>query len=119
MVPIMSVSERVFWGRIRKDQLGYRFRRQVSIAGYYIDFYCAAAQLGIEIDGEQHLLSGERDTRRDGILAANGIEIIRIPSLGLFETSSAKEAAWIDLIKRRCAERIAEFDSLRRSLRSS
>lgn len=34
----MSTSERVLWDRIRKDALGFRFKRQVPVGEYVLDF---------------------------------------------------------------------------------
>ncbi len=80
----MSVSEKWFWAEVRKDFLGYRFRRQVAMGPYILDFYVPRAKLCIEIDGEQHALRQEQDERRDAFLADLGILTIRIPSLDLF-----------------------------------
>ena len=52
-----SLSERVLWFHLRNDKLGFRFRRQVRVGLYFLDFYCAKASLCVEVDGEQH---GER-----------------------------------------------------------
>ena len=106
-----GVSERIFWELVRKDKLGYRFRRQVSVGRYTLDFYCAAAQLAIELDGEQH--DARRDEIRDAYLASCGIEVIRIPTLDLFEPSGTVLPKWLAAIENRCAERVEHFDSLR------
>jgi very-short-patch-repair endonuclease len=47
-----------------------------------LDFYCDAARLNIEIDGQTHSLAGapERDARRDAWLAAQGIRTLRLPA---------------------------------------
>lgn len=42
------------WARLRRDQLGYRFRRQYGIGNYIVDFYCPTKKLVVEIDGSQH-----------------------------------------------------------------
>ncbi len=47
-------QEILLWSRLRHKQLGFRFRRQHSIGGYIVDFYCPAKDLVIEIDGSQH-----------------------------------------------------------------
>lgn len=108
-----SVAEKVFWDLIRKDRLGFRFRREVSVAGYFIDFYCATAQLAVELDGEQHQTTTEYDAKRDRILSECGIEVIRIPNQDLFEESGKPRQTWMDLIVRQCEKRVAEFDALR------
>jgi very-short-patch-repair endonuclease len=114
----MSASEEVFWSLVRKDRLGIRFRRQVSVAGYFLDFYCAAAQVAVEIDGEQHQRSEDYDRQRDSRLRAVGVEVFRIPSLVLFEKSSASQDGYMESLERLCTQRIATFAELRESKRS-
>lgn len=51
----MTDAERVLWSRLRRGQiLGVRFYRQKPLADFIVDFYCAAANLVIEVDGSQH-----------------------------------------------------------------
>ena len=47
-------QEILLWSRLRREQLGFKFRRQHSIGGYIADFYCPFKKLVIEIDGSQH-----------------------------------------------------------------
>jgi very-short-patch-repair endonuclease len=47
-------QEIILWSRLRKSQLGYKFRRQHSIGKYIVDFYCPGKKLIIEVDGGQH-----------------------------------------------------------------
>jgi very-short-patch-repair endonuclease len=47
-------QEVLLWSRLRREQLGFKFRRQHSIGGYIADFYCPSKKLVIEIDGSQH-----------------------------------------------------------------
>ncbi len=79
----MSESERVFWRAVRGDQTGTRFRRQVPKGRLTLDFFASAIDLAVEVDGEQH--DPEIDARRDAWLASQGIEVMRIPSLHLFD----------------------------------
>ena len=67
----MSVSEKVLWEQVRKNRLGYGFRRQVPVGPYILDFYCARASLCIEVDGEQHIQTLWRG-REEGRLFARG-----------------------------------------------
>ena len=50
---------------LRRSPGGVSFRRQHPIGPYVTDFYCAAAKLVIEIDGQIHGFTVERDGRRD------------------------------------------------------
>ena len=55
-------AERALWQALRGRQLeGFRFRRQVPIAGYIADFLCPKSKLTIELDGGQHAEQGEYD----------------------------------------------------------
>lgn len=80
----MTLAERIFWSELRsKKLLGYKFRRQVPIYNFIVDFYCYELNLIIEIDGPIH--KDERvmsdDRKRDEILQLNGYRILRIPNL--------------------------------------
>jgi very-short-patch-repair endonuclease len=48
---------------------------------YYLDFYCYDAKLNIEVDGEQHEPTKERDSERDHKLSVEGIFTVRFSSL--------------------------------------
>ena len=47
-------TEEILWLKIRDNQLGCKFKRQHSIGGYILDFYCSKHKLIIEIDGTTH-----------------------------------------------------------------
>lgn len=49
-----TYAEKLLWNHLRNKQLGYKFRRQVSIGSYVVDFYCPKVKLAIEIDGNSH-----------------------------------------------------------------
>ena len=72
-------AERLLWNRLRRQQLsGHKFRRQVPIGPYIVDFLCVERSLVVEIDGAQHA-----DTRtaydrvRDDYLERRGFRILR------------------------------------------
>src|SRR5438105_12138479 len=69
-------AERVLWFRLRDRRLGgMKFRRQMPVDRYIVDFLCADARLVIEIDGGQH---AERDeSNRKMILEAMGYLVLR------------------------------------------
>gem|GEM_PF-982190 len=101
----MSVSEKWFWSAVRKDVLGFRFRRQYRIGPYFLDFYVPAARLCVEVDGEQHALRADKDSKRDEYLAQFGILTVRVPSLDLFRRDHDKFVAWLVEIRSLCASR--------------
>ena len=48
-------AERLLWSKLRSRQLeGWKFRRQVTIEPYIVDFLCWDAGLIVEVDGSQH-----------------------------------------------------------------
>jgi very-short-patch-repair endonuclease len=98
----MSVAEQWFWGAVRKDQLGYRVRRQVTMGPYILDFYVPSAKLCIEVDGEQHSASVEKDQQRDAYLGERGILTVRIPSLDFFGKDQDLFSKWIQEIQDLC-----------------
>ena len=75
-------AEKRLWRLLRDRRLsGFKFRRQVPVAGYVLDFYCLKAGLVIEADGGQHNdpLEMRRDQRRSARLATMGIRVLRFP----------------------------------------
>lgn len=48
-------AEKKFWGRIRNRTFeGLKFRRQIQLGPYIVDFVCFEKKLIVEIDGGQH-----------------------------------------------------------------
>ena len=69
----MTSQEVKLWQNIRKEKLGVKFRRQVSINSKYIaDFACLEKKIIIEIDGGQHCNSFE-DVQRTFYLETSNI----------------------------------------------
>ncbi|MFY7115810.1 endonuclease domain-containing protein [Enterobacter cloacae complex sp. SHL020] len=56
---------------------GYKFRRQMPIGTYIVDFACFKAKLIVELDGGQHQNEEAYDLRRTAFLNANGWEVLR------------------------------------------
>ena len=75
----MTPEEKILWQHLRANRLkGLHFRRQQIIDGFIVDFYCHAAGLVIEIDGEIHQQQAEYDAERDKILKARKMRVLRI-----------------------------------------
>jgi very-short-patch-repair endonuclease len=76
----LTHSERILWDKLRNRKvLGFKFRRQHPFNEIILDFYCHEASLSIEVDGNIHLDSyqKERDKERTFILSKFGITEIR------------------------------------------
>ena len=75
-----SREEAQLWQSLRASRFaGFKFRRQHPLSGYYLDFYCPAARLTIELDGFAHGLPRpqKHDAARAQFLAAEDIEELR------------------------------------------
>jgi very-short-patch-repair endonuclease len=71
-------SERTLWQALRADQLGVRFRRQVLLGPFIVDFFAPAAGLVVEVDGGVHRQRQDNDRLRDEALRARGVRVLRI-----------------------------------------
>lgn len=77
----MTPEETAVWQAVRRNQLGgLHFRRQQVIEGFIADFYCHAAGLVVEIDGEIHQTQTQYDVARDRALKARGLRVLRLPN---------------------------------------
>jgi very-short-patch-repair endonuclease len=93
----MSLPEVLLWKAIKGRRLGgLHFRRQHPIGRYVLDFYCHAARLAVEVDGQSHGLGDrpQRDERRDAWMLANGIRTLRIPASVVLDDVDAA-TGWI------------------------
>lgn len=70
-------AENLLWQALRRSQLeGLKFKRQVPLDGYILDFVCFDARLIVEVDGGQHAES-RRDAARDSHFESQGFRTIR------------------------------------------
>jgi very-short-patch-repair endonuclease len=63
------------WRLLKLCAPGARWRRQVPIRHFIVDFASHRAKLVVEIDGGQH--SAEADANRTAIIEAEGYRVIR------------------------------------------
>ncbi len=70
-------AENLLWKELRNGKLGLRFRRQYSIGGYILDFYCPKRRLIIEVDGPIHKSNQEYDAIRDKYFQELDYTVIR------------------------------------------
>ena len=69
-------AEHRLWQILRAKRLaGYKFKRQLPIDQYVVDFACLSHRLIVEADGGQHAES-TRDTVRDTHLEAQGFRVL-------------------------------------------
>ncbi|HEY1228309.1 MAG TPA: endonuclease domain-containing protein [Ramlibacter sp.] len=73
----MTDSERKLWSRLRREQLGVKFRRQHPLGPFIADFACLDPKLIVELDGSQHLEQEQYDARRDAFFHSKGFKVLR------------------------------------------
>jgi very-short-patch-repair endonuclease len=74
----MTDAERRLWSRLRHRQLyGHKFRRQVPVGPYIVDFACVQNGLIVEVDGGQHADEVPYDERRSMVLKRRGYRVLR------------------------------------------
>ena len=74
-------AEHAAWQLLRgKGCFGLRFRRQVVIGPFIVDFYCPRLRIAIEIDGDVHDVRDTevRDADRDALIAAQHVTVLRV-----------------------------------------
>ena len=71
-------AEKVLWNKLRNRQInGYKFRRQVPVGAYIVDFMCVSVKLIIELDGGQHAEQQDYDQKRSAYLETKSFQVIR------------------------------------------
>jgi len=83
----MSEPEVMLWSRLRgRRQDRPIFRRQQPIGSLIVDFYCPAARLAVEVDGNTHGIEEAmwKDRARDYWLASQGIEVMRVSAASVY-----------------------------------
>jgi len=77
-------AEHRLWQILRAKRLaGYKFKRQLPIDHYIVDFACSQRRLIVEADGGQHGESAA-DQRRDAHLEAQGFRVLRFWNNDIF-----------------------------------
>ena len=91
----MSYPEVLLWHRLRGAATGARFCKGHPIGPYVADFYCPAARLVIEVDGEIHSQPSAvaHDLERDRFLDENGYRLIRVNASDILRNAEAVAAA--------------------------
>ncbi|MGE0356561.1 MAG: endonuclease domain-containing protein [Burkholderiales bacterium] len=71
-------AENRLWYFLRDRRFrGAKFRRQVPVGPYVVDFLCVSAALVVEVDGGQHSERVDRDEARSRFLEAKGFRVLR------------------------------------------
>lgn len=74
-----TTTEKILWFYLRSNKLGVKFKRQHSVGGYILDFYCSEKKLIVELDGEVHNTkeAQEYDKVRDKFFKELGYATLR------------------------------------------
>ena len=73
----LTSAENVLWKCLKGKKVGYKFRRQHTLHGFIVDFYCYELMLVIEVDGGVHEYQKDSDRLRDQTLKQNGYTTLR------------------------------------------
>ncbi len=90
----VTLSERRLWNWVRNRSFsGFKFRRQVPVGRYVLDFYCPEVKLALEIDGAQHQTErmSDYDGERTTFLRSH-FEIVRIANKLIAQDSLTAES---------------------------
>ncbi len=99
----MSPAEIMLWQRLKGSREGIRFRKQHPAGPFVLDFFCARANLAIEIDGDAHDMGDRphRDAARDAWLREHRIETMRIPAGEIFADPDEVAGAIVEVARER------------------
>jgi very-short-patch-repair endonuclease len=95
----MTDAERRLWCKLRGRRFAhFKFRRQVPLGPFIVDFICFARRLIVELDGGQHALRRGYDARRTHYLEAQGFRVVRIWNHELVESADeVDDMLWREL----------------------
>ncbi len=101
-------AEKILWKYLRRNQLGYKFRRQFSINSVVVDFCSEQLKLVIELDGWTHDFEKTqfKDVRKQKMLEENGYKVVRFTNEQIY----GDVGVIVDGIKKICDSR-ASFPS--------
>jgi very-short-patch-repair endonuclease len=70
-------AEKCLWRELRLKLPQHKWRRQMPIGPYFVDFACFADRLVIELDGGQHANAVLADETRTRFIEAQGYGVLR------------------------------------------
>lgn len=91
-------AEHRLWQILRAKRLaGFKFKRQLTIDRYIVDFACLRQRLIVEADGGQHC-ENPHDDRRDSYLQAQGFRVLRFWNNDIFDNEEAVLTSILDAL---------------------
>jgi very-short-patch-repair endonuclease len=92
-------AEHRLWQILRTKRLaGFKFKRQLPIDGFIVDFACPKRRLIIEADGGQHCES-DYDIERDAHLTGQGFRILRFWNNDIFNNEEGVLTSILDALQ--------------------
>ncbi len=74
-------AEKEFWRALKnRGLIGFKFRRQVVIGNYIVDFCCYQTKVIVEFDGSGHENTLAYDLQRKAWLESQGFKVLRFGS---------------------------------------
>ena len=99
-----TIPERILWNVLKNRQVaGLKFRRQVPVGEYVVDYLCAEASLIVELDGMSHEGRQGYDTKRTEFLRSLGYTMFRVTNDDVLDDVEAvavgiARAAGVDVV---------------------
>ena len=99
----MSLPEVLLWRELRRSPDGFHFRKQHSAGDYILDFFCARANLAIEVDGTSHDMGDRpaRDEVRNAWLRDHRIDTVRFPAREVLKNPNDVAESIVALVRDR------------------
>jgi very-short-patch-repair endonuclease len=95
----MTDVEKKLWYALRDRRFeNFKFRRQVPIGNYIVDFVCQERKVIVELDGSQHEGS-TYDLKRDAWLRSVGYKVIRFWNIDIKQALDGTLLAILDALR--------------------
>lgn len=86
----MTQTESILWNALRDRRCaGLKFRRQVAIEWFIVDFLSVKHDLVVEIDGSIHACQRDYDRERDEVLCKRNLAVLRFTNAQILKDLSA------------------------------
>jgi very-short-patch-repair endonuclease len=103
-------AEARLWEVLRGGRLeDWKWRRQVPVGPFIVDFLCLEAAVAVELDGGVHAERVEYDARRDAYLRRRGLQMLRF--------GNAELSTDLESVRRTILSACRESDPSRRGRR--
>ena len=95
----MTDVESFVWTKLRNRRFeGFKFRRQVALGKYIVDFVCFPRRLVLELDGGQHSTQQAYDAERTRWLESQGYRVLRYWNHEVLQDwDTIEEVIWLAL----------------------